>query len=140
MNLIDGQITDVTMSKKTTPVQFENYMDFITKLPIMAHAIDDEGLLINASDLWPGESVNLMVPTQTARKVVAIPRDALVIRRSGAYVYTVVEGKSHKVDVITGIAQGDMIEAKGLLSAGDVVIVRGNERLMNDQAVNIIDN
>ncbi len=27
-------------------------MDFISKLPIMAHAIDDKGLLINVSDFW----------------------------------------------------------------------------------------
>ena len=27
-------------------------MDFISKLPIMAHAINDKGLLINVSDFW----------------------------------------------------------------------------------------
>ena len=97
-------------------------------------------LLIHNNDLWPGESVNVMVPTQTPKHVIAVPRDALVIRRNGTYVYTVVENKAHKVDVITGIAEGKMIQAKGLLSAGDVVIVRGNERLRPQQQVKIIDN
>jgi RND family efflux transporter MFP subunit len=89
--------------------------------------------------LWPGEAVNVLIPTQTPRKVVAIPRDALVIRRNGTYVFTVVENKSHKVDILTGMAQGDLIEAKGLLSASDTVIVRGNERLQDQQEVNILE-
>jgi RND family efflux transporter MFP subunit len=123
----DGTINEAKISK------------FIPAATGQSHTIEVH-LLVDNNDLWPGESVNVEVPKETARKVIAIPRDALVIRKSGSYVYTIVEGKSHKVDVITGIAQGAMIEAKGLLSAGDIVIVRGNERLMNDQAVKIIDN
>ncbi|MBL4772187.1 MAG: efflux RND transporter periplasmic adaptor subunit [Alcanivoracaceae bacterium] len=99
-------------------------------------AVDDDA---NNNDLWAGEAVNVLVPTQKRKEVIAVPRDALVIRKNGAFVYTVVEDKSHKVDVITGMAQGQLIEVKGLLSAGDSVIIRGNERLRNDQAVNIID-
>lgn len=123
----DGSVYEAKISK------------FIPAATGQSHTIEVH-LLIENSDMWPGESVNVEVPLEKARKVIAVPRDALVIRKSGAYVYTVVEGKSHKVDVITGIAQGDMIEAKGLLSAGDVVIVRGNERLRPEQDVKIIDN
>ncbi len=90
-------------------------------------------------NLWPGEAVNVLVPTQQKRAVVAVPRDALVIRKSGAFVYTVEQGKSHQVNVMTGMAEGDMIEVKGLLSEGDMVIIRGNERLRNDQPVNMIE-
>jgi RND family efflux transporter MFP subunit len=97
-------------------------------------------LNITDRDLWSGESVNVLVPIQAKQKVVAVPRDALVIRKSGSFIYTVVENKSHKVDVITGIAQLDMIAVKGLLSPGDVVIVRGNERIRPGQEVNIIAN
>lgn len=90
-------------------------------------------------DLWPGEAVNVLVPTHQKKQAIAVPRDALVIRKSGAFVYTVIEGKSHQVDVITGMAEGDMIEVKGLLSESDQVIIRGNERLRNSQPVNVID-
>jgi len=96
-------------------------------------------LSINSTDLWSGEAVNVLVPTDSARKVVAVPRDALVIRRNGVFVYTVVENKAHKVDVITGIAQGSLIEVKGLLSAGDQVIIRGNERLRPEQEVKLVE-
>ncbi|MCF6318025.1 MAG: efflux RND transporter periplasmic adaptor subunit [Proteobacteria bacterium] len=97
-------------------------------------------LSVNDKNLWPGESVNVMVPKQARQKVVAVPRDALVIRQSETFVYTIVENKSHKVDVITGIAEGELIAVKGLLSAGDIVVVRGNERLRPGQEVKIIEN
>jgi RND family efflux transporter MFP subunit len=96
-------------------------------------------LNVSDSQLWPGEAVNVLIPTQTPQKVIAIPRDALVIRRNGSYVFTVVDNKSHKVDVITGMAQGDLIEAIGLLGPNDQVIIRGNERLQDQQEVNILE-
>ncbi len=96
-------------------------------------------LTVNDENLWSGESVNVMVPKQARQKVVAVPRDALVIRQSETFVYTIVENKSHKVDVITGMAEGELIAVKGLLSAGDIVVVRGNERLRPDQEVKIIE-
>lgn len=40
------------MSKKSIHEQLTNHMDFISKLPTMAHAINDKGLLINVSDFW----------------------------------------------------------------------------------------
>jgi RND family efflux transporter MFP subunit len=97
-------------------------------------------LTVNDTSLWSGESVNVLVPIQAKTKVIAVPRDALVIRKNGTFIYKVVENKSHKVDVITGIAQEDMIAVKGLLSPGDVVIVRGNERLRPQQDVKILEN
>lgn len=96
-------------------------------------------LSISDEKLWSGESVNVLVPVQAKQQVIAVPRDALVIRKSGVFVYTIVENKSHKIDVTTGIAQGSMIAVKGLLSPGDTVIVRGNERIRPGQDVKIID-
>lgn len=96
-------------------------------------------LSVTSLNLWSGEAVNVLVPTQSKQQVMAVPRDALVIRKNGAYIYTVVDNKSHKVDVVTGMAQGSLIQITGLLSEGDKVIVRGNERLRDQQEVKIID-
>ena len=97
-------------------------------------------LAVKDENLWSGESVNVMVPKQARQEVVAVPRDALVIRNNGMYVYKIVNNKAHKVDVISGIAEGDRIAVKGLLSPGDQVIVRGNERIRPEQEVKIINN
>ncbi|VAW33366.1 hypothetical protein MNBD_GAMMA01-1562 [hydrothermal vent metagenome] len=122
----DEQIIDVKINR------------FIPAARGASHTIEVH-LSIMDKSLWPGEAVNVLVPTQKREKVLTVPRDALVIRRSGVYVYTVVENKAHKVNVMTGMAQGDFIAVTGLLSVGDTVIVRGNERLKHDQDVKIIE-
>ena len=96
-------------------------------------------LSVTSLDLWSGEAVNVLVPTQTKQEVIAVPRDALVIRKNGAYVFTVVDNKSNKVDVVTGMAQGELIQVTGLVSEGDQVIIRGNESLRDQQDVKIIE-
>lgn len=96
-------------------------------------------LSVTSLDLWSGEAVNVLVPTQAKQKVIAVPRDALVIRNNGAYVFKVHENKAKKVNVKTGMAQGEHIQISGLLSDGDQVIIRGNERMRDQQEVKIIE-
>ena len=85
---------------------------------------------------WPvGQDVRVAIPTAAARAVIAIPRDALVLRRDGAAVYRVDENdRADRVTVTPGIAQGELIEVDGI-EAGDRVVVRGGERLRPGQPV-----
>ena len=88
---------------------------------------------------WPvGQDVRVAIPTATARAVIAIPRDALVLRRDGAAVYRVGENDlADRVAVTPGIAQGDLIEVDGI-TAGDRVVIRGGERLRPGQPVAVM--
>ena len=88
---------------------------------------------------WPvGQDVRVAIPTAAARAVVAIPRDALVLRRGGAAVYRVDgKGLADRVAVTPGIAHGELIEVDGI-SAGDRVVIRGGERLRPGQPVKIV--
>ena len=77
-----------------------------------------------------GESVRLSMPTAGVKKVLAVPRDALVLRRSGASVFKVKQDNTvEQVSVITGLGDGSHIEVIGELSEGDRVVTRGAERL-----------
>jgi len=89
---------------------------------------------------WPvGQTLRVAVPTAPAREVIAVPRDALVLRRGGASVYRIGPGdRAEKIEVKVGIAAGKMIEVSGI-RAGDRVAVRGGERLRPGQAVKIVD-
>ncbi|MCG6871186.1 MAG: efflux RND transporter periplasmic adaptor subunit [Gammaproteobacteria bacterium] len=80
---------------------------------------------------WPaGTTVRVRVPTAAARSVVAVPRDALVLRRTGTTVYRVkADGSPERLSVQTGVASETLIEVISDLAAGDQVIVRGAERL-----------
>ncbi|MDH5323919.1 MAG: efflux RND transporter periplasmic adaptor subunit [Gammaproteobacteria bacterium] len=86
-----------------------------------------------------GQPLRVALPTAQARTVMAIPRDALVLRRDGTSVFRIHEGKAEKLSVSTGIASGEFIEVIGNVNAGDQVVIRGGERLRPGQAVTIIN-
>lgn len=86
-----------------------------------------------------GQPLRVSLPTAQAREVVAVPRDALVLRRDGASVYRInAENKAERVVVQVGSASGDLVEVIGGLQAGDRVVTRGGERLRPGAAVSII--
>ncbi len=88
---------------------------------------------------WPvGQDVRVAVPSAVPKDVVAIHRDALVLRRDGTVVYRVgEENTAERVEVETGIASGDLIEVIGI-NEGDRVVTRGGERLRPGQKLMVI--
>ncbi len=88
-------------------------------------------------ELWTvGESVRLSMPTAAAKEVLAIPRDALVLRRDGASVFKVSDDSVVvQVKVIVGLGAGPLIEVFGDLKAGDEVVIRGAEGLSDGMTV-----
>jgi RND family efflux transporter MFP subunit len=90
--------------------------------------------------IWPiGSPVNIEVPTSAPLTVVAVPRDAVILRNDDAYILRVMpNGTVERVPVSTGIGSGGLVEIKGKVSAGDRVVVRGGERLQPGQSVAVI--
>jgi len=87
-----------------------------------------------------GQTLRVAVPTSDKREVLTVPRDALVLRPEGHSVFVVdANNQAQQVTVTVGTGQGDDIEVLGGLSAGDRVVIRGNERLQPGQAVTILD-
>ena len=91
-------------------------------------------------DVWTvGESVRLSMPTAAAKEVLAVPRDALILRREGAAVFKVgQESTVAKVNVVVGLGAGTHIEVFGELNDGDQVVVRGAEGLSDGMTVNVV--
>jgi len=89
---------------------------------------------------WPvGQTVQVALPTSDTRQVLAVPRDALVLRRDGTAVYVVEgDGTARRVMVNTGQGEGPFVEIRGEVKAGDRVIIRGNERLQPGQPVKVL--
>lgn len=85
-----------------------------------------------------GQTARVTIPTAGSREVLAVPRDALVLRGSGTAVFVIeADGTARRATVSTGIGQGDWIEVAGPVQAGDRIVVRGNERLRDGQEVEI---
>ncbi len=91
------------------------------------------------ADIWTvGESVRVSMPTAEPKAVLAVPRDALILRREGTSVFKVNPDSSvTQVSVIVGLGAGRLIEVFGDLVAGDEVIVRGGESLSDGMAVDL---
>lgn len=87
-----------------------------------------------------GSPVRVALPSSDPRELVAIPRDALVLRGTDVYVLRVTdENTVEKVSVDTGIGLGNMVEVIGNVSDGDRVVIRGAERLQSGQSVVVAD-
>ncbi|MEE2566620.1 efflux RND transporter periplasmic adaptor subunit [Hyphobacterium marinum] len=87
-----------------------------------------------------GTAVRVSVPTETPRHVVAVPRDALVLRTQGSHVWVVAEDNTaRQVQVRTGAQDGEYVAVEGEIGAGDRVVVRGAENLRPGQPLNILD-
>ncbi len=93
------------------------------------------------AEVWTvGESVRLSMPTAAAKEVLTVPRDALILRREGAFVFRIdAESKAEQVNVITGLGAGNLIEIIGDINAGDRVVTRGAERLNTGMAVDVTE-
>jgi RND family efflux transporter MFP subunit len=96
-------------------------------------------LRLDVSEPLPvGQTVRVTIPTANIREVLAVPRDALVLRGDGIAVFIVdQDNTARRIRVTTGIGAGDWIEVQGPIQDGDRVVVRGNERLRPGQQVSI---
>lgn len=83
-----------------------------------------------------GSPVRVALPNSDPRKLVAVPRDALVLRGSEMFVLRVTSDNTvEKIKVATGIGLGSLVEVIGNVSGGDRVVTRGAERLQSGQEV-----
>ena len=94
----------------------------------------------NASDSWTvGQLVSVGIPIRSGEQSLAIPRDALVLRQDGSYVFRINdENKAERIAVNIGDSAGDLIGVSGSLTAGDRVAVRGAENLREGMEVRIM--
>lgn len=88
---------------------------------------------------WPvGLNVRVAVANGESKEVIAVPRDALVLRREATSVFRVKEDNTtEQIPVTVGMASGELVEVIGKVQVGDKIIVRGAERLQPGQAVQV---
>ncbi len=90
--------------------------------------------------LAPGNTVEVQLPLGEPQQSLSVPRDALIIRADGLYVYRVgSEQRAERIGVEAGVADGDWIAVKsGELNDGDEVVVRGGETLRGGEKLQIV--
>ena len=94
--------------------------------------------------LLAGMLARAVLPTGNRTAMPLVPKDALVLNGSRRYVFIVDPAtaansspKVRSVPVSLGVSDAGLIQVEGALKAGDVVVVRGNERLKPGQEVSV---
>lgn len=86
-----------------------------------------------------GQLVSVAVPIRARASVLAVPRDALVLRHDGSYVFRIREDNTaERVAVELGDSAGEMIAVIGTLNEGDRVAIRGAENLQDGMATKVL--
>ena len=120
---IQGRVRTVIPSVDSRSQTFEIRID----LPL------DKGVT------WtPGQLLSTEIPLKSDASALAVPRDALLLRRDGTYVVRIgADDKAERIEVTLGSARGQWIEVSGALNAGDRVAISGAERLREGQQVSV---
>jgi RND family efflux transporter MFP subunit len=94
----------------------------------------------NASANWTvGQLVSVAVPIRARKVSLAIPRDALVLRNNGTFVFRVNDDNvAERIEVEIGDSAGDLVAVSGPLHVGDRVAIRGAENLREGSPVKIM--
>ncbi|MCP4172161.1 MAG: efflux RND transporter periplasmic adaptor subunit [Fuerstiella sp.] len=94
--------------------------------------------------LLAGMLARAVLPTGDRTVMPLVPKDSLVLNGSQRSVFIVASAaesgssaKVRSVSVTLGVSDAGLIQVKGELKAGDVVVVRGNERLRDGQEVSV---
>jgi RND family efflux transporter MFP subunit len=97
-------------------------------------------LPFEASESWTvGQLVSVGIPIRSGAETLAIPRDALVLRQNGSFVFRInSENKAERIEVTLGDSSGELIGVAGALQEGDRVAVRGAENLREGADVKIM--
>ena len=85
--------------------------------------------------LAANQSATVYVPQGPTETVVTVAKDAVIASPRGTIVYVVAEGVAELRPVQIGDAVGDRFQVLSGLSVGELVVIRGNERLQPGQPV-----
>jgi RND family efflux transporter MFP subunit len=91
------------------------------------------------SDWTVGQLVSVAIPIRASQLALAVPRDALVLRQNGSFVFRITaENKAQQVRVDVGDSAGELVAVSGPLNEGDRVAIRGAENLSEGADVRIL--
>lgn len=106
-------------------------IDAATRLIPVAAKPDD------GSDLPPGAAVRALISFGSGQDVLGVPRAAVLRRDGRAYVFVVRAGKAVRRWVTAGDDDGERVEIRTGLQAGEAVVVLGNYELSDGMAVRV---
>ena len=84
------------------------------------------------------QSVTLLLPAGSERSVITVNKDAILNRMGKRQVVMAIDGKTQMREVMLGQAAGNRFVVRSGLKPGDLVVIRGNERLPPGTAITFV--
>ncbi len=136
--LAKGLVSDVSFNGSKAEARFVN---IVPRGDISTRTFSIKLRLENTGNLIEGMEARAHIPVGGKAKGLLVPRDSVIKKYGKNVVFTVSESKANMVPVkITGYSELMAGISGSGLSEGMKVIVKGNERVRNGQAVRIIEN
>jgi membrane fusion protein, multidrug efflux system len=131
-----GQVTEFTVASQPGRV-FTAEVEFIDPvihpdtrtIQVKARATNGDGAL------RPGMFVEARVATSTRGGAIVVPEDAVQPLRTTNIIWAVVDGQASRREVVLGTRSHGFVEVLSGVSAGEIVVVGGLERMMEGMAV-----
>lgn len=130
--LHENEAASVVIQNKTIPA----VVRAIVPVSDIASRTVEIRLTLPQGAAYVGDAARVLIPSAQPRNVLAVPRDALILREDNTYVFKVDKKNiATRVAVETGSEDGTMVEIKGLVAPGERIVIRGAERLDPGQKV-----
>jgi RND family efflux transporter MFP subunit len=93
-------------------------------------------LTLKSDAAFVGDAAKIQVPAAEPRMVLAVPRDALILREDNTYLFKLdKQNTAQRIAVGTGSEDGNLVEVSGTLAEGERIVIRGAEHLESGQKV-----
>tara|TARA_E500000318_G_scaffold53612_1_gene49904 strand:- start:9936 stop:11054 length:1119 start_codon:yes stop_codon:yes gene_type:complete len=89
----------------------------------------------NSTQIAENQSVTVHIPIGVVRQVISVHKDALLLDGRQPRVYVVIDDKVEMRPVTIGESLGTRFEVTSGLSVGEIVVIKGNERLRPGEPV-----
>jgi len=113
-----------------------------SRIAVVGRAADQTTKTLDAIAPLPGAALPIGAGVQGeivtgVHTGLAVPRAAVVFDETGPHLFTIGQGKAHRVFVQVGADHGDRIEVSGPIAAGATVAVEGAYELQDGMAVRV---
>jgi membrane fusion protein, multidrug efflux system len=92
-----------------------------------------------AGGLRAGQFVNVDIITETLDSRIALPRTAVLVDGAAPRVFVVEGGRAAEREVALGTSQGDQVEIRTGIAAGDTVVIVGQDNLRAGLPVRLME-
>ncbi len=83
----------------------------------------------------PGMIAEVYLETERVEDAFVVKKNTVQEDDNGAFVYVVKDGHAQRIEVTTGLEDGDQIQIMGALNTGDEIIVKGQQYIKDQDAV-----